>query len=340
MIEPKLRELLQSLDVKVVTRTPENWLLCHCPFPRRHKGGSDRNPSFAVSIRNNGLSGYNCWSCKSKGNIGKLIRELEKERDESYQRLYMRAVMDEVPSDFGPFDVEVDELEEEPQPLNAAQFVGMFLPAWEDRAARKYLIKRGISERTVRRLGIVFDEDEQRILFPVYGDSEEELFGFTGRTILPEDKWPESQGKSRYRKVKDYAGLKKRHRILGQHLWKPKLPTFVEEGLMGYAHLHEIGAAKVCNIGALMGSTLYTHQRDIIVDQDEPAYLCLDDDLAGDIGLYGPMSGDDHAGGGAIDMLRDRLPTYLVQYPKGVDDVDNFNLQHVVDALRDRTTRC
>lgn len=325
MTEPKLKALLSGLGMKVLRRTPEGWLVASCPFAKvTHRGGVDRNPSFMVHINAGGPSGFNCFSCKAHGNLPALVRQLEDVRGEDLHTLYMQAVLDETPDSFGEFDERAwAEETVAPTPLNPAQFRGMFEDAWEAKASRRYLAGRNISEKTVRTLGLLYDPDERRVLFPVYGKNRDELFGFTGRTTDP-DGTP---------KVKNYAGLKKEWRLLGEHLVRPPKPLLVVEGLFALAHLVEIGARDVCNPVAVMGSVLSRHQRDIITRLDLPTHLCFDDDLAGDIGLFGPILSGRHNGKGAVALLEKQVPTFVVKFPDGVDDVDDFTLADVRQAI-------
>lgn len=339
MNEPRLRAILEALGIEVLSKTTTGWLVSRCPLSDNHKGGIDHNPSFNAHVNNGGLSGYHCFSCGSKGRITRLIRLLEEMRGESLAALYMQAVMDETPDSFGEFEEAAEDYHgREPEPLNQAQFDNLYQKAWANKKARAYLKARGITESACETLELVYDDRarEQRILFPVYGASRDELFGFSGRTILPKSEWPKPrEGERPYSKVKDYGGLQKRFFLLGEHLWQKGKPAFVIEGLMGMAYLVSINALKHCNPLALLGSVLTTYKRDRILDHGYPTtYLMLDDDLAGDIGLYGKMVNGKHAGGGAIDMLKNEVDVRVPLYPKGVDDIDNLTEPQLVHIIK------
>jgi DNA primase len=136
-------------------------------------------------------------------------------------------------------------------------------------------------------------------------------------------------------KVKNYFGLRKDLRLLGEHLIVPGLPLLVVEGLFAFAHLVEIGAREICNPVAPMGSDLSMAQRDLLVSHDAPVFLCFDNDPAGSIGLYGPWNKRDQLfeGNGAIDRLKTNAPTFLCHYPERTDEPDELTLDEVADML-------
>ena len=330
MTETNIRAMLRLLGIEPVgERSGNGWIFCHCPFAKtNHKSGVDRNPSFTIRVNNTGLSGFNCFSCKEHGRLTKLVRRLEEIHGKSYQRLYTQTALAEIPMDFGDFEDSPQEYDRPMVVLKPSQFKGLFVKAWSVKRSRAYLKGRGISQQTAELLDLLYDAQLDRVLFPVYGDTRDKLYGFAGRAVYDDPTI----------KVKDYAGLPKDRLLLGEHLIQRGKPAFVVEGLFAFAHLVEIGARAVCNPLAVLGSFFNRHKRDILVNHDSSVILCFDDDLAGDEGLYGPLRNGQHSGGGAIDQLREHLPTRLALYPKGVTDVDNFTLQHVMDIVSRRNT--
>ncbi|MGC8718293.1 MAG: hypothetical protein ACP5RW_09890 [bacterium] len=58
--------LLKTLGSKNF-KTYNKWVSCDCPLSRwTHKGGTDKKPSFNVSISNEGSSIYYCYTCSDK----------------------------------------------------------------------------------------------------------------------------------------------------------------------------------------------------------------------------------------------------------------------------------
>jgi hypothetical protein len=325
MNEAPLRKILATLGVEVMHKNARGWLVCNCPLaPFFHDGGTDYSPSCYVKVEEKGISAFNCYTCKNHGNINRLVGMLEHHRAADYNKLQTEVFLAETPSGFGDFVAE--DLGAPPlSPVDESIYLRMYPSAWETPSARRYLEGRGIDDETAElHLGLRFDPDEKRIMFPVR-DHEGDLFGYTGRTIMPKDEWPQNT-RPPYSKVKDYGGLQKRRLLLGEHLAIAGQPFLIVEGLFALAHVISLGCLEYCNPVAVMGSWLGPEQKDILVDWDENAILLFDDDVGGDAGLYGTVDEEGfHKGGGAIDLLKKSVPTSRCIYPEDVHDPDDLN---------------
>jgi len=339
MNEGALREILRELGIEVLAKNGSGWLVAHCPFAPLgfHEKGIDRDPSFFVRPNPKGVSGFNCFTCKVKGRVSALVAKLEHYGDQSFGNLSTRVNLIELRNDFGTFG-EFDDDDGAPQPIEEGIYEGVYPLAWENQRAREYLVERGVTRNAAAHMGLLYDEDGLRILFPVRS-YRGALWGFSGRSVIPD-------GERRNAKVKDYAGLKKRWVLLGeegvqQSDWHreaaglPRLPLLVVEGLFAYAHMVSIGARELCNPVATLGSVTSVMQRDRIASLDRPTYYLYDDDLAGDIGLFGPQDKKtgEHRGGGAVDLLCQHVPLYVAYYPErfalGEGDPDLFTIDDV-----------
>lgn len=322
MIEGALQEILTELGIEILNRNGSGWFVCRCPFAPLglHSKSVDHDPSFFVKPNATGFSGFNCFTCKQHGTISALVTKLEYYSGESYGNLSTRANLKELQVDFGKYGEWSDD-EAPPDVIPESLYSGVFSLAWESDRAVDYLADRGVDRMAAMDMGLLYDDDGYRILFPVRNYSGG-LFGFSGRSVIPDNQ-------RRNAKVKDYAGLKKMWVILGEDLvrksdeerdslGKPRRPVLVVEGLFAYAHLIAIGAREWVNPVASLGSKFYVQQRDRLSALDRPVYFLYDDDLAGDIGLYGdqdPKTGE-HKGGGALDIMKDHAPTFLCYYPE------------------------
>lgn len=334
MKEGKLRDILDEVGVVPIHLNRRGWLVCECPFaPHTHEYGTDSSPSFFFKVNPEGYSGFNCFTCHQHGNLTQFLERLAYYRDEDYSDLVTRAFVDETPDSFIDWEEAREEafnsVEEVPE-LDAQIYERLYPEAWSKKAGRNYLVGREIGEESSGILGLRWDPDEERILFPVMG-YERQLYGFTGRTTLHPNLWP---GK-RYPKVRDYAGLKKEQLILGEHMidkgeGNQDAPLLVVEGLFALATMVELGVDEFCNPVATMGSYLSEAQRDILIDYDRAVYLLYDLDEAGEEGLWGTRDkAGKFEGGGAVDLLRKHVPTYTCLYPDDVDDPDDLEYEEV-----------
>ena len=338
MHEGRLRKLLSDAGIRVIDKNGRGWLRVPCPFAAPlHEHGTDRNPSCFVKVEPDGYSGFNCYSCHQRGNLQKLFSRMadyaENETSRKlFRRLEIRAVLWETPEQFAEFEDsrEAGRVKERHySPLEERIYMGMYPLAWESVECRRYLLGRGLSEKTAKLLDLRFDTEERRVLFPVY-DYQHRLFGFTGRTILRRQ---ETCGN--FMKVRDYAGLPKSSLLLGEHLVTggAERPLVVVEGLFALAHLLEIGVRTFCDPVATMGSSLSIEQRDALVDWNKPVVMLYDFDRAGQIGLFGPIRDECHEGGGAVDLLRNHVAVSVAKYPEGITDPDHLSLHDVQNMV-------
>lgn len=349
MKEHRLRDIMRRLGVRLENQTKaKGWIEGWCPLaPWTHPKGADRHPSFGVKVED-GISSYHCFTCGHHGRIPGLVRALEHYRGEDHSDdiEYDKLVVEANTADFdaAPELPDFDSLhafqEPEPEPLEEAIYEDLYPRASEDEAAMAYLRSRGLSPEDADRLGLLFDPEEghadyingervwvareRRILFPVR-DRQNNLYGFTGRAIESETK----------PKVKDYAGLPKKHLILGEHRWYGDMPVILVEGLFAYAHLVSLGIEDYANVGAIMGSKMSDHQIERVETMGMPVYLLFDNDDAGEAGLFGPMDkeGLREWSKGAAIRLKDRLPTMIPAWPDGKCDPDELTHAEVRDML-------
>ncbi len=322
MTQTKLKKYLEKLNISAVGINSGGYLVCPCPFAEfYHERGTDTAPSFNVKISNTGLSGYNCFTCGQRGNMSTLARSLGRLRGEDLRNLSAKATLWEIVSDYGDFDDEDDTSFLTPdEPLDKKAVAGTYPKAFTKKHSRDYLKGRGVSEKTAKALGLLYDPDDCRILFPVIS-RKGELFGWTGRTILSEFQYPYRK----YGKVRDYR-FRKSYHLLNEYRMRKGLPTLVVEGLFAVALAVERGIEKYANVVAPMGASLSATQASLLIDWGEPVYLCFDNNSSGKVGMYGQYNkaAGEYEGGGAIDALKNELAVRVCKYPKGIDDPDEL----------------
>ena len=319
MNEPKLRSLLAEVGITQVQKARNEWLVISCPFAEHlHEHGTDRNPSFCIKIAPSGFSGFNCFTCHQKGNLHQFFTKLGTLRGEDYSKIAVRAALEETPDQFD----EWDRVRKETEPLiqlDKKVYFRIYPSVFEHEEALEYLASRNISAETASILELRYDPDEKRVLFPVY-DNASKLYGFSGRAI----------GKSKI-KVRDYLGLRKERLLLGEQFVESGKPIILVEGLFALASLYENRVDEFATPVASMGSRLTYAQAEILMDHGNPVYILYDNDIAGRQGAYGTY--DKHAkkfmGGGALDMLKNHVPVFVLDYPKGINDPDFLTGSHV-----------
>jgi len=324
MTETHLREILARLNVEAGDTNASGWVVCQCPFAEfLHDRGRDSRPSFFAHVDPSGVSGYNCYTCKQTGTMVKLVSKLASLRGESYTELAVDAACYDTPDEWG--DYEEGRSFEPAAPIEDGDvLIEAYPPAWEERDARLYLVERGIGEATAEKLNLRFDPEARRVVFPVM-DYRGRVYGMTGRSIIP----------NAHVKVKDYMGLKKDQLLLGEQLRGDLRKCLVVEGLFALAHMVEIGALDLGVVPiATMGSHMSDFQADSIIDLFDSAALLYDDDLAGDIGLFGRQDEHgEHEGGGAVDLLSPHMATKVLNYPSRTGDPDEITSKELQKML-------
>lgn len=328
MNEKDVRYLLFQLGVPTNrvsftgNRKNGRWMNVSCPFaPYTHAKGKDENPSFGITIKDDGHSHYKCLSCGVKGRLANIPSRLGGYRGIAYDELTRWAQVTELQTSIGrplpSWDAEaahVEQTEDETHtrpPRSAIQRYPRALGI-------RYLRERGIVWPTPLSLDLRYDDYQHRILFPCY-DNYGRFAGFTGRSILPE-----SSLSKRNPKVRDYFGLDKRELFLGL----PKLAAgrrVLSEGLFDYAALVQSGfrASR-----AILGTSLTEQKVRILIEEGEPVYFFMDNDLAGWQALFGVFDEDmelETKNAWAWRLYKE-IPVWIVPYPAPFDGTDPGSL--------------
>jgi DNA primase len=310
----------QSTLFKNVTTNGE-WVNFSCLLAKHseeHRFKDDGNPSAGITVADDDKVYYKCFTCKHQGPFLNTIDRFELKSGQ--QLVALRELVDKE-EELPDFEYRVfvkDRIK--PQPL---LFTNIFEDINKYPEAQKYLLEREVSPTTAKNIGLEYDPDSRRIVFPVR-DTKGVTYGYTGRAIDATNKV----------KIKDYH-FQKSHFILGMELWR-ELPTVIVEGLFAYAHLHEITKGKYFpyNIGAIMGSSISEEQVNLLIEFGKPIYCLLDDDKPGRTGLFGTRHNGVLKKEGLIHKTKDHIPTFIMKYPEGKTDPDSLTYDEVFAMIQ------
>lgn len=295
------------------------WLNVSCPFaPFTHGKGTDKNPSFGITVSEDEGSYYKCLSCGIKGRLSMLPSKLGGYRKKDYGKLERWATLAELsaksakplPEWDAPQSIATEEDENDDQ-LPDPSLINTYPRA----LGMRYLRERGIVFPTPLKLDLRYDSYQRRVLFPCY-NRYGQFAGFTGRSILPD-----ARLHKRNPKVRDYYGLDKRELLLGL----PRLDSggrrIIVEGLFDYARGVQSGFRST---RAILGTALTQEKIDILLSEGEPVYLFMDNDRAGWNAAFGLFDDDmelktDQAW--AYQLYRE-IPVWIVPYPTGFNNMD------------------
>lgn len=296
----EIEKLFMRLGQSKISKGDKN-VVVTCPLARwTHEGGEDHHPSLSVKIEPDGSSVFICFSCDSRGTIptllamlqshgvvldADLIEEVLSREKVDLKARALRAVdrfdFNKVMSkkkDLAPFsEKELD------------KFRGKLHP---------YILGRGVTLDVCRTWGVGWDEDDQRLIFPVrrLGGA---LVGIVGRVVVP----------NRRPKYKNYLNFPKSAYLYGEHfLDRDYDKVILVEGLLDVLRMQMFGFR---NVMATLGIHLSSEQKKKVLGFGKPIYLMWDWDAAGEQGKSR-----------AITMLRDRIPLFDVKGPFGSDPGD------------------
>jgi len=339
MDEKNILHLLSSIQVGIAKKgytgseKTTRWLNISCPFaPYTHASKTDKNPSFGITIKDGSPSSYKCFGCNKKGRLSALPSILGgyRKKDYSAQRLWAEIAETKNAASIPLPDWEnsgltinysnrhVDPDQTTPDSVSDAGYgpaVGL-----------RYLRQRGLSFLDVLRLDLRYDNHSKRVLFPVY-DAYDKFAGFTGRSIQAERYLHKGNPK-----VKDYYGLKKREvflRLRGKQQGK----KIISEGLFDYARAVSYG---YLNAHAILGTAITEEKLDILIQEADPVYLFLDNDLAGWQAMFGVPDKD-----GKLDTqqawafrLYKEIPVWIVPYARSLtgEDPGGIKTKAIYDA--------
>lgn len=184
MKSDKIKVFLRLIGIKT-GYVQNEWYMASCPLAKfTHKHGTDRNPSFGVSIED-GKSHYHCFSCGNGGSLDDLLMKLvffyKKKLPDTIRLQDANTFIDEEDSRIVLPDWEENQRKDKIYHWPEYWLEGYY-PAWEYEGAVEYLESRLITKSVSDYLDIRYDERQGRVLFP-FRDYSSKLIGARGRAM-------------------------------------------------------------------------------------------------------------------------------------------------------------
>lgn len=253
MAPEKLHRLLVKCGVEQIVDRTTNFMAA-CPYH------DERSPSWGIRKESPHLFG--CFACGAKGSIVKLlVDKLHVSKTKAAQiaevnvtEILSRDIIIQVEPDAYEYTRLQIELEWD-----------TFVPAAE---AFRYLAKRGVNKQTAINLGVRYDFEKKRVLFPWRKNGK--LVGFTGRTISKDEQY----------KMIPYGGTKK-----GNFLYVPATKFSLSkqfvlvEGEIDAALIYQNVTPNVAAFG--FGSFTKAQQKQVLTWGPTRVVVATDDDDAG-----------------------------------------------------------
>jgi len=268
-----------------------------CPFEYRHSHGIDKHPSFAI-MSSEGESTFKCYSpnCFKGGRLERLVALLDKSgrfnsrvlKDMNafilrHDRVSIAELMRraETSSQDRKKTVEVagipvssiSPVANTPAaqgyidlPVLDESHLTEFFDDLSDRA-RRFLHRRGMSDKTIAEWGLRWHRRASRVAIPVR-DSKKRLVGISGRTIIPD----------RHPKYLHSKGFRRDYYLFGEDKITQSGPAYLVEGQFDVTALWQYGYR---NVVAVLGSYLTKFQEEKIARFFSDVVIVMDGDEAG-----------------------------------------------------------
>ena len=296
-----------------------SWVKATCPLaPFTHSGGTDRRPSFGVSIHENDQSKAHCLTCGYKGSLLPMAWKLRR------PDLFKLALKDNLPNidDFVPKDdlqARAQSLPKywgsanKPSPKKAVAPVNTvldesLLDQFKDMPdnIRKYLRDRGMLDKTIDKWELGYSKQQRRISIPIRNEGGE-LVAISGRAY--------GSHQPKYLHSKFHRNVV----LYGEHLIEPGKECYLVEGFFQALAIDQAGYP---NALARMGTHLSKWQKQKIDRCFNKLVIVPDGDDAGMESAHK-----------IYQEMKDTMPCQIVDMPPG-KDADSLELGQLHEVLK------
>ena len=301
-------------DYVTLRRKGVNYVAC-CPFH------NEKTPSFVVSP-SKGV--YKCFGCGKGGNAVTFLME--------HESLTYPEALKMVAKRYG-IEVHEKELSEEEVRRNDDRESMFALNGWAAEYFANYLRresegisigmsyfrqKRGLTDATIAKFGLLYDRFRDRVIFPVHNISGR-IVAFGGRTLRTDKqvaKYQNSPESEIYSKKRELYGLYFAKKAIQQQDY-----AILVEGYLDVISMHQAG---IENVVASSGTSLTTEQIRLLGRFTKNITVIYDGDPAG---IHASLRG--------IDMiLHEGMNVRVVLLPEP-EDPDSFAQSHSASEVRD-----
>jgi len=254
----EILRILKDYKVVVVRETSRGELNCRCPYPDH----DDKKSSFSI----NGKSGlYNCFGCGRKGNLVKLIADLEGVGWKRAKAILEQRYGIDVAIAFTNFDF--PDWENRYALSEQAKDMALVYSIYAEAPAPQYYLDRGFTEEDWFVWEGRVDPEHPVMVFPVYG-RDKQMVGIVARHMR--------SGSLRYENLE---GSDPKSTLYGIHLAQNSEEVVVVEGLLDTQRVKKILGNRIDVVGLL--STTFSARQISLLSQWERISIWLDNDEEG-----------------------------------------------------------
>jgi hypothetical protein len=237
----------------------EKWVRCSCPLaPFTHIKGTDENPSFGISVNDEGESGYNCFTCGS-GRLSDLIHVMHwtvgiSKRAEDFYSISEIFYGEERGEDAITnvkkeyWDEKYGKVYTIPPKMPVPTVVLRHYPLlegnekeYEAKRILEYLVGRGIPDYLLYEYKVRYDPHKQEIIFPII-DDDSKIYRLHVRN---------RRDKTFYYKTPDNTGYPdldswgRKDYWFGYQFYDPSIPAYLVESETDLLRLRALGVENV-----------------------------------------------------------------------------------------------
>lgn len=271
-----------------------------CPFaPWTHAGFADTRPSAGITINDNGVSLFNCFTCARKGTLHTMVRQLT-DLDQRFA-VALPLVTEERKNGL---DYALEEALRWYQPKQSMARANDYAVRSEKeldtfpsgrKEVAEYMQGRGILPDAVAAWDCRYDAANNRAVFPVR-DKQGKLVGLVGRAL--DQRTPAHH---------NYWHFRRGSFLFGEHKIVEESTIVVVEGVIDAIKISQF----VANPVATFGAQVTDYQIDKLLSWQQPICLMFDGDEAGR-----------KATKSVGDRLKGRTTLMCINLPEGRDPAD------------------